>query len=81
MAERPGRLGGVPGRPGLKTLEPPAPLVLVPRRQPRKLNASLDFLGEQPTALNVNVLTDSRVIDTPTGMVRYSAIPVTIGPA
>ena len=30
----------------LATLEPPAPLVLVPRRQPRELNAALDFLGE-----------------------------------
>ena len=30
----------------LAQLEPPAPLVLVPRRQPRKLNAALDFLGE-----------------------------------
>jgi anaerobic selenocysteine-containing dehydrogenase len=30
----------------LANLEPPAPLVLVPRRQPRKLNAALDFLGE-----------------------------------
>ena len=30
----------------LATLQPPAPLVLVPRRQPRKLNAALDFLGE-----------------------------------
>jgi anaerobic selenocysteine-containing dehydrogenase len=32
----------------LATLEPPAPLVLVPRRQARKLNAALDFLGEIP---------------------------------
>jgi anaerobic selenocysteine-containing dehydrogenase len=31
----------------LANLEPPAPLVLVPRRQPRKLNAALDFLGER----------------------------------
>jgi anaerobic selenocysteine-containing dehydrogenase len=30
----------------LAALEAPAPLVLVPRRQPRKLNAALDFLGE-----------------------------------
>ena len=30
----------------LAGLEPPAPLVLVPRRQPRKLNGALDFLGE-----------------------------------
>ena len=28
------------------TLEPPAPLVLVPRRQVRHLNSQLDFLGE-----------------------------------
>jgi anaerobic selenocysteine-containing dehydrogenase len=31
----------------LTTLEPPAPLVLVPRRQARKLNGALDFLGEK----------------------------------
>ena len=30
----------------LAALEPPPPLVLVPRRQSRKLNAALDFLGE-----------------------------------
>jgi len=30
----------------LAGLEPPAALVLVPRRQPRKLNGALDFLGE-----------------------------------
>jgi anaerobic selenocysteine-containing dehydrogenase len=30
----------------LVTLEPPPPLVLIPRRQSRKLNAALDFLGE-----------------------------------
>jgi anaerobic selenocysteine-containing dehydrogenase len=31
----------------LARLEAPATLVLVPRRQPRKLNAALDFLGER----------------------------------
>jgi anaerobic selenocysteine-containing dehydrogenase len=31
----------------LTKLEPPAPLVLIPRRQPKKLNGALDFLGEQ----------------------------------
>ena len=30
----------------LAELRPPAPLVLIPRRQARKLNAALDFLGE-----------------------------------
>jgi anaerobic selenocysteine-containing dehydrogenase len=30
----------------LATLEPPPPLVLIPRRQARKLNGALDFLGE-----------------------------------
>ncbi|MFI5048053.1 MAG: molybdopterin-dependent oxidoreductase [Acidimicrobiia bacterium] len=30
----------------LAVLEPPPPLVLVPRRQAKKLNAALDFLGE-----------------------------------
>ena len=35
----------------LAAVEPPAPLVLVPRRQSRKLNAALDFLGEIPEVL------------------------------
>jgi anaerobic selenocysteine-containing dehydrogenase len=35
----------------LATLEPPAALVLIPRRQPRKLNAALDFLGETALVL------------------------------
>jgi anaerobic selenocysteine-containing dehydrogenase len=30
----------------LAALRPPAPLVLIPRRQAKKLNAGLDFLGE-----------------------------------
>ena len=33
----------------LARLEAPAPLVLVPRRQAKKLNAALDFLGEPAT--------------------------------
>jgi anaerobic selenocysteine-containing dehydrogenase len=32
----------------LAALAPPAPLVLVPRRQRKKLNGQLDFLGEPP---------------------------------
>lgn len=35
----------------LAGLKPPAPLVLVPRRQRRKLNGQLDFLGEAPEVL------------------------------
>lgn len=35
----------------LAGLKPPAPLVLVPRRQRRKLNGQLDFLGEAPEIL------------------------------
>jgi anaerobic selenocysteine-containing dehydrogenase len=35
----------------LGTLEPPAPLVLIPRRQPRKLNGAMDFLGETALVL------------------------------
>jgi anaerobic selenocysteine-containing dehydrogenase len=35
----------------LAALEPPAPLVMVPRRQRRKLNGQLDFLGEAPEIL------------------------------
>jgi anaerobic selenocysteine-containing dehydrogenase len=115
----------------LGTLEPPAALVLVPRRQARKLNGALDFLGERADVLlhpddardagvadgqavavrtdrgelvgtakvdpairrgavsvphghhyaNVNALTDKDVIDPLTGMVRYSCLPVTVGPA
>lgn len=35
----------------LAALGPPAPLVMVPRRQRRKLNGQLDFLGEAPEIL------------------------------
>lgn len=35
----------------LASLEEPAPLVLVPRRQMRRLNAQLDFLGERADVL------------------------------
>lgn len=35
----------------LAALQPPAPLVMVPRRQRRKLNGQLDFLGEAPEIL------------------------------
>jgi anaerobic selenocysteine-containing dehydrogenase len=35
----------------LAALEPPAPLVFVPRRQRNKLNGQLDFLGEPPEIL------------------------------
>jgi anaerobic selenocysteine-containing dehydrogenase len=35
----------------LAALQPPAPLVLVPRRQARKLNGALDFLGEDAAVL------------------------------
>jgi anaerobic selenocysteine-containing dehydrogenase len=35
----------------LEALEPPAPLVMVPRRQRKKLNGQLDFLGESPEIL------------------------------
>jgi anaerobic selenocysteine-containing dehydrogenase len=31
----------------LAALEPPPPLVLIPRRQPKKLNGALDILGER----------------------------------
>jgi anaerobic selenocysteine-containing dehydrogenase len=108
-----------------------APLMMVPRRQRKKLNGQLDFLGEradifispvdgeaagiadgQPVTVrsisgeltgvarvddsirrgvvsiphghhdaNVNRLTNKDDIDTVTGMVRYSGIPVTLHPA
>jgi len=35
----------------LAALEPPPPLVMVPRRQRKKLNGQLDFLGEPPEIL------------------------------
>jgi anaerobic selenocysteine-containing dehydrogenase len=35
----------------LGELTPPAPLVLIPRRQPKKLNAALDLLGEPASVL------------------------------
>lgn len=37
----------------LAALEPPAPLVMVPRRQRKKLNGQLDFLGE-PAEILIN---------------------------
>lgn len=50
----------------------PRPLVLVPRRQPHKLNGALDFLS---------VLTDKDIVDPLTGMARYAAVPVSVEPA
>jgi anaerobic selenocysteine-containing dehydrogenase len=131
-----GRMGGWRLAPPLlvdqlATLSPPAALVMVPRRQRKKLNGQLDFLGEaaeilissvdgnaagivngQPVtvrsangeltgvakvddsirsgvvsiphghhAANVNRLTNKDDIDTVTGMVRYSGIPVSLHPA
>jgi anaerobic selenocysteine-containing dehydrogenase len=114
----------------LTTLDAPAPLVLVPRRQVRHLNSQLDFLGEavevivhpddaaaagvvdgEPVVVrsaqgeligvakvdasvrpgvvsvphghqsaNVNRLTSKDVIDAPTGMARYSGVPVSLHP-
>jgi len=51
-----GRMGGWRLAPpllvdALNALEPPAPLVMVPRRQRKKLNGQLDFLGEDPVIL------------------------------
>jgi anaerobic selenocysteine-containing dehydrogenase len=51
-----GRMGGWRLAPPLLVdqlvaLEPPPPLVMVPRRQRRKLNGQLDFLGEPPEIL------------------------------
>ncbi|WP_445166474.1 molybdopterin-containing oxidoreductase family protein [Mycolicibacterium sp. Dal123E01] len=131
-----GRMGGWRLAPPLlvdqlAALQPPAPLVMVPRRQRKKLNGQLDFLGEaaeiminpedsraagiingQPVTVrsvsgeltgvarvddtirrgvvsiphghhtaNVNRLTNKDDIDTVTGMVRYSGIPVSLHPA
>lgn len=115
----------------LAALSKPAPLVLVPRRQMRRLNAQFDFLGDPADILmhpddasaagildgdtvtlrsargeltgavkltrhvrkgvlsvphghaeaNVNQLTDRNDIDSVTGMVRYSGVPVSVWPA
>lgn len=112
----------------LAAMREPAPLVLIPRRQMRRLNAQFDFLGDKATVLihpddgaaaglvdgapvtvrtangemtgtakldptirrgvvsvphgyaeaNVNLLTDKDDIDTVTGMVRYSGVPVSL---
>jgi anaerobic selenocysteine-containing dehydrogenase len=48
----------------LAALEPPAPLVLIPRRQPRKLNAALDFLDEAALlVLHPQDASDAGVVD------------------
>jgi len=48
----------------LATLEPPAPLVLIPRRQSRKLNGALDFLGETALVLlHPDDASDAGVLD------------------
>jgi anaerobic selenocysteine-containing dehydrogenase len=48
----------------LAALEPPPPLVLVPRRQSRKLNAALDFLGERAEVIiHPEDAREARVVD------------------
>ena len=64
------RLAPAPLVEQLAALRPPAPLVLIPRRQARKLNGG--------HAANVNALTDKDALDPVTGMVRYSGVPVTL---
>ncbi len=57
----------------LGTLEPPAPLVLVPRRQPRKLNGALDFLGETALVLlHPHDASDAGIVDGNPVVVRTS---------
>jgi len=57
----------------LAALQPPAPLVLVPRRQSRKLNGALDFLGEVPLVLlHPQDAGDANVIDGQPVVVRTS---------
>lgn len=113
------------------TLGRPRPLCFISRRQRRKLNASLSFLGSPADIIlhpadaeahgiahganvrvhtprgeivltanvsdtirpgvasiphghevaNVNLLTDARVVDAMTGMVRYTGIPIAVAPA
>jgi anaerobic selenocysteine-containing dehydrogenase len=48
----------------LARLELPAPLVLIPRRQPKKLNGALDILGEQAEViLHPDDAADAGVVD------------------
>jgi anaerobic selenocysteine-containing dehydrogenase len=48
----------------LASLEPPPPLVLTPRRQVKKLNAALDFLGEEAEVLvHPDDAADAGVVD------------------
>ncbi len=55
----------------LANLEPPAPLVLVPRRQSRKLNGALDFLGETAEVmLHPDDARDAGVVDGQVVVVR-----------
>ncbi|MHB8464163.1 MAG: molybdopterin-containing oxidoreductase family protein [Acidimicrobiales bacterium] len=57
----------------LAILEPPAPLVLIPRRQARKLNAALDFLGESAVVvLHPQDASDAHVVDGQPVVVRSS---------
>jgi anaerobic selenocysteine-containing dehydrogenase len=57
----------------LAALEPPPPLVLIPRRQPRKLNAALDFLGETAAViLHPDDAGEAGVIDGQPVVVRTS---------
>jgi anaerobic selenocysteine-containing dehydrogenase len=55
----------------MASLEPPAPLVLVPRRQARKLNGALDILGEAAEIiLNPDDAGDAGVADRQPVVVR-----------
>jgi formylmethanofuran dehydrogenase subunit D len=55
----------------MAALGAPAPLVLIPRRQGRKLNASLDFLGERAEVLlHPDDARESGVVDGQAVLVR-----------
>jgi anaerobic selenocysteine-containing dehydrogenase len=54
----------------LATLEPQSPLVLIPRRQARKLNGGLDFLGESAEVLLPEDARDAGVVDGQPALVR-----------
>ena len=57
----------------LGALEPPAPLVLIPRRQPRKLNGAMDFLGETALVLlHPQDASDAGIVDGNPVVVRTS---------
>ncbi|MEX5713315.1 molybdopterin-dependent oxidoreductase [Parafrankia sp. FMc6] len=62
----------------LAALQPPAPLVLTPRRQKRHLNSQFDYLGEQPEIiLHPDDATAAGVVDSQPVTVRSTSGEIT----